>query len=133
MSLVSSVSSHAPVFGTLLLDDDELFHESLTGSEDEANVLVAFIVPECSSIDVDELLDDVDELLDEYGLTEDRRAERDDGARWFTGQDNPAVEPDETYSPLETGTDIVDDKKGIREEIKDRASGLPYLHRNPAV
>ena len=28
---------------------------------------------------------------------------------------------------------IVDDKKGIREEIKDRASGLPYLHRNPAV
>ena len=28
---------------------------------------------------------------------------------------------------------VVDDKKGIREEIKERASGLPYLHRNPAI
>lgn len=28
---------------------------------------------------------------------------------------------------------IVDDKKGIREEIKNQPSQLPYIHRNPAV
>ena len=42
-----------------------------------------------------------------------------------------AAIPEKPFIPPKIS--VVDEKKGIREEIKDRASGLPYLHRNPAI